>query len=81
MANLQAVVDFAREYGLVSIINNTFDSPTNFRPLELGYDISINSCTKYLNGNYDIVAGAIIYKAGLVEKIAQFLEKHPALPE
>lgn len=68
--DLEAVVDFARQYGLISIIDNTFASPVNFRPPEWGYDISIHSGTKYLNGHSDIVAGAIIGKAKFIEKIA-----------
>ena len=58
--DLKRVADFAKEHGLISIIDNTFASPVNFRPAEWGFDISIHSCTKYLNGHSDIVAGAVI---------------------
>ena len=61
--DLEAAVDFARRNGLVSIIDNTFASPINFRPPELGFDLSIHSATKYLNGHTDIVAGAVIGRA------------------
>jgi cystathionine beta-lyase/cystathionine gamma-synthase len=73
VADLEAVVAFAREHGLVSLIDNTFASPINFRPPELGFDLSIHSCTKYLNGHSDIVAGAVIGRADLVEKITHKL--------
>jgi len=63
------MVDFARAHGLVSIIDNTLASPINFRPPALGYDLSVHSCTKYLNGHSDIVAGAVIGKAELVERV------------
>ena len=63
VADLGAVVDFAAAHGLVSIIDNTFASPVNFRPAEAGFDLSVHSCTKYLNGHSDIVAGAIIGRA------------------
>jgi len=56
----RAVVDFAREHELVSMIDNTFATPVNFRPPEFGYDISLHSATKYLNGHSDLVAGAAI---------------------
>lgn len=46
-----------------------FATPINFRPSEHGYDLSLHSGTKYLNGHSDIVAGAVIGRAGLVEKI------------
>ena len=73
VADLGAVVDFAAAHGLVSIIDNTFASPVNFRPAEAGFDLSVHSCTKYLNGHSDIVAGAIIGRAHLVEKVAHKL--------
>jgi cystathionine beta-lyase/cystathionine gamma-synthase len=69
VADLTAVVEFARAHHLVSIIDNTFASPVNFRPPELGFDISLHSCTKYLNGHSDIVAGACIGRAQFIEKI------------
>ncbi|MEA2173495.1 MAG: cysteine-S-conjugate beta-lyase, partial [Blastocatellia bacterium] len=69
VADLLAVVEFARAHKLVSIIDNTFASPVNFRPPEHGFDISLHSCTKYLNGHSDIVAGAIIGRGHLIEKI------------
>ena len=67
VADLEAAASFAREHGLVSIIDNTFASPVNFRPPEHGFDLSIHSCTKYMNGHDDIVAGAVIGRRALVE--------------
>jgi cystathionine beta-lyase/cystathionine gamma-synthase len=71
--DLQAAVEFAQRNGLVSIIDNTFASPINFRPAELGFDLSIHSATKYLNGHTDIVAGAVIGRRELVERITRKL--------
>jgi cystathionine beta-lyase/cystathionine gamma-synthase len=68
--DLRGVVIFAREHGLVSLVDNTFASPVNFRPAELGFDLSLHSCTKYLNGHSDIVAGAVIGRADLIKKTA-----------
>ena len=73
VADLKAVVEFAREHGLISIIDNTFASPVNFRPAEWGFDLSLHSCTKYLNGHSDIVAGAVIGRSALIEKITHKL--------
>jgi cystathionine beta-lyase/cystathionine gamma-synthase len=73
VADLKAVPSFAREHGLLSIIDNTFTSPINFRPIEWDYDLSLHSATKYLNGHSDIVAGAVIGKASLVEEITRRL--------
>ncbi len=73
VANLKAILEFAREHRLYSIIDNTFTSPINFRPLEHGFDLSIHSCSKYLNGHSDIVAGAVIGAAELITKITHKL--------
>src|SRR6266567_6421024 len=73
--DLESVVGFAKSHGLVSMIDNTFASPVNFRPSELGFDLSLHSATKYLNGHSDIVAGAVIGRADLVRKVKQRLDR------
>jgi cystathionine beta-lyase/cystathionine gamma-synthase len=73
VADLKAVVSFAKAHNLVSLIDNTFATPVNFRPLEWGFDLSLHSCTKYLNGHSDIVAGAVIGRADRIEKITHLL--------
>jgi len=73
VADLKAVTAFARNHGLISMIDNTFASPINFRPAEWGFDLSLHSCTKYLNGHSDIVAGAVIGRKDLIHKIAHKL--------
>lgn len=75
VADLEAVVKFSKTYSLVSIIDNTFASPINYRPPEHGFDLSIHSGTKYLNGHSDIVAGAVIGRQDLVEKIKHKLNR------
>lgn len=69
VADLAAVVRFARSHGLLSVIDNTFATPVNFRPLEMGFDLSIHSATKYLNGHDDIAAGCVIGREEHVERI------------
>lgn len=71
--DLKRVVEFARAHGLITLIDNTFASPVNFRPAEWGFDISLHSCTKYLNGHSDLVAGAVIGRADLVKQITHRL--------
>lgn len=73
VADLNEVIKFAQTHNLISIIDNTFASPINYRPLERGFDLSIHSATKYLNGHSDIVAGALIGQANLIEKITHKL--------
>ncbi len=67
--DLKAVVTFARRHNLLSLIDNTFATPINYRPIEHGFDLSLHSATKYLNGHTDIVAGAVIGSEDLVTKI------------
>ena len=69
VADLRAVVAFAKAHGLLAIIDNTFASPVNFRPIPAGFDLSLHSATKYLNGHSDIVAGAVSGPALLIERI------------
>jgi cystathionine beta-lyase/cystathionine gamma-synthase len=73
VSDLRAASAFAKEHGLISIIDNTFASPINFRPAEWGFDVSLHSATKYLNGHSDIVGGACIGRADLIEKITHKL--------
>jgi len=76
VCNLERVVAFARANKLVSLIDNTFATPINYRPPEHGFDLSLHSATKYMNGHSDIVAGAIIGRGALVRcagKILSFL--------
>jgi cystathionine beta-lyase/cystathionine gamma-synthase len=69
IADHRAVVGFARAHGLVTLIDNTFATPVNFRPLELGYDLVLHSATKYLNGHSDLVAGAVAGNQTLTDAV------------
>ena len=71
--DLEAVVRFARQNGLVSVIDNTFPTPYNFRPAEIGFDIVVHSATKYLNGHSDIVAGVVAGSQAHVDRIRHVL--------
>lgn len=66
---LRAVLAFARAHGLLAVIDNTFLSPVNLRPLELGFDLVVHSATKYLNGHSDLVAGVVAGSAELVDTV------------
>ncbi len=73
VAHLPAIVEFSQAHGLVSLIDNTFATPVNFRPFEIGFDIVLHSCTKYLNGHSDIVAGAVLGSQDCIDKITHRL--------
>lgn len=71
--DLRGVVEFARANGLVSMVDNTFATPVNFRPAEIGFDIVLHSCTKYLNGHSDVAAGAVVGRADLIGTVRPLL--------
>lgn len=67
--DIRAVAGACRAKGLLSIVDNTFASPINQRPLELGVDLVMQSATKYLNGHSDVTAGVIAGPAALVARV------------
>ena len=73
VGDLEAVVAFARKHELISVIDNTFLTPVNFRPLRIGLDLVLHSATKYLNGHSDIVAGAVVGRSELVTEVRRRL--------
>ncbi|MEM7244397.1 MAG: PLP-dependent aspartate aminotransferase family protein [Acidobacteriota bacterium] len=72
--DLLGMAAFAKEHGLVSLCDNTFATPLNFRPAEAGYDLVLHSATKYLNGHSDLVAGAICGRSELLADIKHRLD-------
>lgn len=62
VVDISAICTAARAAGAISVVDNTFMSPALQNPLALGADLVIHSCTKYLNGHSDVVAGAVIAK-------------------
>jgi cystathionine beta-lyase/cystathionine gamma-synthase len=74
IAPLDEVVGFAREHGLISIIDNSYASPVNFRPTEIGFDLVLHSASKYLNGHSDLVAGVIAGRATLLTRIRRLMD-------
>ncbi len=60
VVDIASICQAARVAGAVSVVDNTFLSPALQRPLALGADLVVHSCTKYLNGHSDVVAGTVI---------------------
>lgn len=71
---LGAVVAFAREHRIASLIDATFASPVLFKAAPFGFDLSIHSATKYLNGHDDVVAGCVAGKKELVDRVRRNLK-------
>ena len=74
VADLEAAVAFAKGQDLVSLIDNTFATPYNYAAPAHGFDLSLHSATKYLNGHSDLVAGAIVGRADLVSAALRTLK-------
>lgn len=72
--DLTAMADFADAHGLTAVIDNTFASPVNLRPAELGFDVVLHSGTKYLGGHSDLAAGVAAGPTDLVGDTAQTLK-------
>ena len=71
--DLVPLAQVSREFGLALLVDSTFASPINFRPLEHGADVVITSATKYLNGHTDLVAGAVAGSASVVDEVNRLL--------
>jgi cystathionine gamma-lyase len=74
LVDLAAVAALARAHGARTVVDNTFATPFNQRPIELGIDVVTHSTTKYLNGHSDVVGGAVLTSdPGLFERL-RFLQ-------
>ena len=60
LVDLEAVAKIAKKHGIITVADNTFASPYHQNPLALGFDISMHSATKYLNGHSDIIGGVLV---------------------
>ncbi|WP_284748220.1 trans-sulfuration enzyme family protein [Amycolatopsis sp. RTGN1] len=69
ITNLAAVADLARAHNVITLADNTFATPLNTRPAELGIDVVWHSATKYLNGHTDVSAGVLAGPAELLNRV------------
>jgi cystathionine beta-lyase/cystathionine gamma-synthase len=75
IADIEALAEIAHNGGALLSVDNTFASPFNQRPLELGADFSVHSSTKYVNGHSDVIGGIVaVADATLLEDL-MFLRK------
>ncbi|MGH9683283.1 MAG: trans-sulfuration enzyme family protein [Candidatus Acidiferrales bacterium] len=69
LVNLEKAAEFAKEWGLISLIDNTFASPVLQKPIAMGYNLVLHSATKYLAGHSDVIAGAVAGSRLLIDKV------------
>ena len=67
--DLVKLVKMAKKHKVLTLIDSTFSTPVNQRPLEFGIDLVLQSCTKYLAGHNDILAGAVLGRRELIDQI------------
>lgn len=71
LQDLGEIAKLAKQRKIVTIIDNTWATPCFQNPLEMGIDFVIHSCSKYLAGHSDIVAGVIVGKKDRIDQISQ----------
>ncbi|MDH5642904.1 MAG: PLP-dependent aspartate aminotransferase family protein [Gemmatimonadota bacterium] len=83
--DLEPLAGLCRSRNIALIVDSTFATPLNFRPLQHGADIVIHSATKYLSGHSDVIAGAVAASTDVIEEVraklknwGQALDPHAA---
>jgi cystathionine gamma-synthase len=67
--DLVKIKKIAERHNVLTLIDSTFSTPVNQRPIEFGMDLILQSATKYLGGHNDILAGAVLGRKELIEKV------------
>jgi cystathionine beta-lyase/cystathionine gamma-synthase len=75
VSDIQALAGIAHATGAQLAVDNTFASPFNQRPLELGADLVVHSSTKYLNGHSDVVGGIVVTRDERAAEDLRFMQK------
>ena len=76
LTDLRADASLAKSRGITTVIDNTFATPINQRPLDLGIDLAFHSATKYFGGHSDLIAGAVM---GSNESVTRVWNMHVIL--
>jgi len=79
LVDLAAIGRLGRERGTLTIADNTFATPINQNPLDLGIDAVIHSGTKYLNGHSDLNAGVVVSFRTIIQRVRDYAVNHGGL--
>lgn len=77
LQDIRAVAQIAKENNIKTIIDNTWATPIFQKPIEMGIDLEVHSCSKYIGGHSDVIAGVVIGKTKDIDEI--FLNEHAFL--
>lgn len=69
LQDIEAITELAKQNGVKTIIDNTWATPVFQKPLTMGVDLEIHSCSKYLGGHSDIIGGVVIGKESDIQSI------------
>jgi cystathionine beta-lyase/cystathionine gamma-synthase len=72
--DLAPMAQIARDGGFAMLVDATFASPINYRPIDHGADIVITSATKYLNGHSDVIGGAVAASGSIIEEVTRLMQ-------
>jgi len=72
--DLEPIASLCKTEGVALLVDATFATPLNYRPLEHGADVVIHSATKYLNGHSDVLAGAVAGSESVIEEVRKLLQ-------
>ena len=81
VTDLVPLRQLTKELGLALVVDSTFASPVNLRPIEHGADVVVHSATKYLNGHHDVLAGVVLGTASYVEEVRQKMMRWGQAPD
>lgn len=79
--DVEALATMAHQAGLALVVDSTFASPVNLRPLEFGADVSIHSATKFLNGHHDVLGGVVSGNAPYIEEVRRKMTSWGQAPD
>ena len=69
VSDIEEICKIARDIGALCVVDNTFATPRFQRPLQLGADVVVHSCTKYIGGHADLLGGVVVGKKDFIESM------------
>jgi len=72
--DIEPIAKLCKTEGVALVVDATFATPINYRPLEHGADLVIHSATKYLNGHSDVIAGAVAGSEAVIEEVRKLMQ-------